>query len=93
MTMSLSESQRSIHPNSLAVRQCIGPGSKKVSSLLGVCLCPFGRLSVNIRRKLNSAETLMSNCLYSFLDFCLVYISFLVTYTNILLHSELLHIF
>ena len=27
-----------------------------------------------------------TNCLYSFLDFCLVYISFLVTYTNILSH-------
>jgi len=57
--MSLYESQRSIHPTLLTVRQYIGPGSKRVSLLLGVYLCPYGRLPLNILRKLNGVEDLV----------------------------------
>lgn len=57
--MSLYESQRSIHPTFLAVRQYIGHGSKKVSLLLGAYLCRYGRLSLNILRKLKTVVLFM----------------------------------
>jgi hypothetical protein len=90
--MSLSESQHSIHPNFLGARLYIGPGSKKASSLLDVYLYPFGLLSLNIRRKLDGGGGPIY-CIYgyNFLDFCLLYISFLVPYnTLILCHITLL---